>query len=115
MRTNRVHVAGPGAHSGDRSKPRRAPLTSAEVPVSQISSHPPIRQLQPVRITGSSDVDAELTTRAEQRPQPRHPDVFMAQVPAGEPLTGGQGDPIPPSVSWRSKVLEPADSDTDGA
>ena len=33
VRTNRVHVAGPGARSGDRSKPRRAPLTSAEVPL----------------------------------------------------------------------------------
>lgn len=77
--------------------------------------HPPTGWLQPVRITGSSDVDAELTTHAEQRPQPRHPDAFTAQVPAGEPLTGGQGGLSPPSGSWQCKGLEPADSDTGGA
>ena len=62
-------MAGPGASSGDRSRPWRALLRPGEGPLfPKPSFHPPAGQLQPVRTTGSSDMDAELTARAEQRP-----------------------------------------------
>lgn len=108
-------MAGPGARSGDGSRPWRAHPRPGEGPLfPKPSCHPPAGQLQPVRTVGSSDMDAELTTRAEQRPSLVTQVCSRPRFPQGEPLTEGQGDLSPLSVSWGCKALEPADSKTDG-